>query len=253
LTDIVLVDCSHQICIIKEIKKTIKVKRNWSKVRATSSPVVYEGILYLTFDGVDVQYFIALDKLTGETVCRRDRSVDKDFAAVGSGNLSYNWYLNDALIEGATDSVYSVQNATFANTGQYHVLLSNGASTVQSEKASVLVTPFVEPPSIVIQPNDKRVNLGDASSMVVSAQGTAPLLFQWNFNGEPILGAIQSFYLIDSVTKSDAGHYTVTITNEAGSIESEPATLSLIIPLILSVNRLIWQSHPAIVSNSQLR
>ena len=52
------------------------------RVRAASSPIVDEGLLYLTFDGVDVQYFIALDKLTGETVWRRDRSVVKDFATV---------------------------------------------------------------------------------------------------------------------------------------------------------------------------
>ena len=51
-------------------------------MRAASSPIVDEGLLYLTFDGVDVQYFIALDKLTGETVWRRDRSVVKDFARV---------------------------------------------------------------------------------------------------------------------------------------------------------------------------
>ena len=52
------------------------------RVRAASSPVVDDGLLYLTFDGVDVEYFVALDKLTGETVWRRDRSVGKDFSQV---------------------------------------------------------------------------------------------------------------------------------------------------------------------------
>ena len=41
-----------------------------------SSPVVYNGLLYLTFDGYDVQYITALDKLTGKSVWRRDRNVD---------------------------------------------------------------------------------------------------------------------------------------------------------------------------------
>ena len=41
-----------------------------------SSPVVYNGLLYLTFDGFDFQYITALDKLTGKTVWRRDRNVD---------------------------------------------------------------------------------------------------------------------------------------------------------------------------------
>ena len=43
---------------------------------AGSSPVVYGGLLYLTFDGYDQQYIVALDKLTGDTVWKRDRDID---------------------------------------------------------------------------------------------------------------------------------------------------------------------------------
>ena len=41
-----------------------------------SSPVVYGDLLYLTFDGYDLQYITALNKLTGETVWKKDRAVD---------------------------------------------------------------------------------------------------------------------------------------------------------------------------------
>ena len=41
-----------------------------------SSPVVYGDLLYLTFDGYDQQYIIALDKLTGKTVWKKDRGID---------------------------------------------------------------------------------------------------------------------------------------------------------------------------------
>ena len=41
-----------------------------------SSPIVYGDLLYLTFDGFDVQYITALDKKTGRTVWRSDRNVD---------------------------------------------------------------------------------------------------------------------------------------------------------------------------------
>ncbi len=41
-----------------------------------SSPVVYGGLLYLTFDGYDQQYITALDKLTGKTIWKRDRDID---------------------------------------------------------------------------------------------------------------------------------------------------------------------------------
>jgi hypothetical protein len=67
--------------------------------------------------------------------------------------------------------------------------------------------------------------------MIVSAKGADPLTYQWNLNGVPVAGATQSFYLIDAVGDVHLGTYTVTITNEAGSITSNPATLSLIVPL----------------------
>jgi len=67
--------------------------------------------------------------------------------------------------------------------------------------------------------------------MVVSAKGAEPLTYQWSLNGAPVAEATQSFYLIDSVGEVHTGTYTVTITNEAGSITSNPATLSLIVPL----------------------
>jgi outer membrane protein assembly factor BamB len=39
-----------------------------------SSPILYDNLLILTFDGFDVQYVVALDKKTGQTVWQRDRN-----------------------------------------------------------------------------------------------------------------------------------------------------------------------------------
>lgn len=41
----------------------------------SSSPVLFEGLLILTMDGVDLQYLVALDKQTGKTVWKTPRSV----------------------------------------------------------------------------------------------------------------------------------------------------------------------------------
>jgi outer membrane protein assembly factor BamB len=40
-----------------------------------SSPVVYGDLLYLIFDGADLQYVAALDKTTGKTVWKTDRNI----------------------------------------------------------------------------------------------------------------------------------------------------------------------------------
>ncbi|MGA2254307.1 MAG: PQQ-binding-like beta-propeller repeat protein [Thermoguttaceae bacterium] len=41
-----------------------------------SSAFVYKNLLILTFDGIDMQYIVALDKQTGATVWKTDRSTD---------------------------------------------------------------------------------------------------------------------------------------------------------------------------------
>ncbi|PAW64854.1 MAG: hypothetical protein B9S36_01570 [Verrucomicrobiia bacterium Tous-C2TDCM] len=41
---------------------------------ASSSPVLFENLLILTFDGADLQYVVGLDKTTGKTVWKTDRS-----------------------------------------------------------------------------------------------------------------------------------------------------------------------------------
>ena len=47
---------------------------------AASSPVLFENLLILTFDGFDLQYTVALDKNTGKTVWKRDRNIEYDSA-----------------------------------------------------------------------------------------------------------------------------------------------------------------------------
>jgi len=47
-----------------------------------SSPVLFENLLILTFDGVDVQYVTALDKATGKPVWRTERGIKFTNASV---------------------------------------------------------------------------------------------------------------------------------------------------------------------------
>jgi outer membrane protein assembly factor BamB len=41
-----------------------------------SSPILYDGRLYVAFDGFDLQYVVALDKQSGATVWQKDRDID---------------------------------------------------------------------------------------------------------------------------------------------------------------------------------
>lgn len=46
-----------------------------------SSPVLFRNLLILTVDGIDVQYMAALDRRTGKTVWKTDRSADFTFGS----------------------------------------------------------------------------------------------------------------------------------------------------------------------------
>ena len=62
-----------------------------------SSPVVYGDLLYLIFDGFDLQYVVALNKLTGKTVWKTDRDIN-----YGNYNSNGDWkkaYATPALFE----------------------------------------------------------------------------------------------------------------------------------------------------------
>lgn len=43
---------------------------------AASSPILHENRLFLTFDGFDLQYVVALDKQTGKTLWKQDRNIE---------------------------------------------------------------------------------------------------------------------------------------------------------------------------------
>jgi outer membrane protein assembly factor BamB len=59
---------------------------------AGSSPILYKNLLIMNFDGSDFQYVIALDKLSGKTVWKTDRSIDfKDLTPEGKVSADGDW------------------------------------------------------------------------------------------------------------------------------------------------------------------
>ncbi len=81
------------------------------------------------------------------------------------------------------------------------------------------------PPSIMTQPQSQIVNQGVDATFTVSASGTTPLYYQWRFNTTNIAGATATSYTVASAQTSNAGDYSVVVTNAAGSVTSSNATL----------------------------
>ena len=98
----------------------------------------------------------------------------------------------------------------------------------QAGQAGKCLSPMA--PVIVIQPTNQTALLGANVSFSVTATGTAPLSYRWSFGGVPISGATSSALALPSVSFSNAGSYSVVVTNVVGAITSSPAALTVVLP-----------------------
>jgi RHS repeat-associated protein len=71
---------------------------------------------------------------------------------------------------------------------------------------------------------------GTNVTITMAAAGTAPLTYQWQFNGANIIGATSASLTLNNVNASNVGSYTVVVSNSAGSVTSAAATLTVTVP-----------------------
>jgi len=82
------------------------------------------------------------------------------------------------------------------------------------------------PPGIITQPQDQSATAGDNVSFTVVASGTAPLSYQWQSNSVSVADATNdTFTVFNLTTNLNGSTYSVTVTNVAGSTNSQTATL----------------------------
>ncbi len=154
-------------------------------------------------------------------------NVSFSVTADGTAPLAYQWRFGSTNIAGATTSSYTRMNAQSANAGSYCVVVTNSAGSVTSSTATLAV---IVPPTIVTQSLAQVVSQGADATFIVSADGTAPLAYQWRFGSTNIAGATTNSYTRMNAQPADAGSYCVVVTNSAGSVTSSTATLTVIIP-----------------------
>jgi sugar lactone lactonase YvrE len=119
-----------------------------------------------------------------------------------------------------------------------------GAKTVFSETAGIAVDGkgslyiacsshvirkgvVVGAPVITTQPQGAAVAAGGSVQFVVTATGEPAPSYQWFRNNTAIGGATAASLAFSNVQAGDAGNYTVTVSNSAGSVTSATATLTV--------------------------
>jgi len=145
--------------------------------------------------------------------------------ATGTAPLTYQWMLNSAPISGATTNPFTLYNAQFTDSGTYSVLVTNSLGNVLSSNALINVTNV--PPDITSQPLSLSIATSSNATFSVTANGTAPLTYQWMLNTLPISGATTNPFTIINAQLTNSGTYSVLVTNAGGSILSSNAVLTV--------------------------
>jgi GH25 family lysozyme M1 (1,4-beta-N-acetylmuramidase) len=88
-------------------------------------------------------------------------------------------------------------------------------------------------PVLTTQPFLQRAaDTGSNVSFAVAASGGQPLKYQWRLNGTNVLNATNSAYNLTNAQTTNAGAYTIVVTNSSGSVTSTPVSLLVYPPQV---------------------
>jgi hypothetical protein len=147
--------------------------------------------------------------------------------ATGSSPLSYQWQFGTTNMPGQTNATLLLPDVLLSQSGPYSVLVSNGAGSTPSSNAVLIV---YGPPIIVQPPQNITANSGATATFTVVATSLVPMSYQWESNGLKILGATDSMLTLRGIQTNAQGSYSVIVSNPAGSTNSSPAILKVIVP-----------------------
>ena len=137
--------------------------------------------------------------------------------ASGTPPLSYQWYLSGTNLVGATNSSLTVSNITQTNLGIYTVDVMNPFGFLTSSGAALDMPPYLAQPFAGLV-----TNWGASSVLSVGAWGTGPLSYQWYDDGIAIEGATNQTLALNSIQFTNAGAYSVVVSDAFGSVSNVP-------------------------------
>lgn len=160
--------------------------------------IVYKGLSTVTVNQALDRYTPPTEPLSSTispTSVRMDVGQSKTFTSTVTGGeqpYSYQWYINDSAVYGATSSTW---NFTPSQAGYYSVYLEVIDSLnyqVQSNTVNDIIV--YNQPSVSINPFTVNTTIGESQQLSSNVTGgVAPYTYQWYYaNGTAIAGATAS-------------------------------------------------------------
>jgi pectate lyase/pectin methylesterase-like acyl-CoA thioesterase len=150
--------------------------------------------------------------------------------AVGASALpepAYQWSRDGVAIPGATGPSLLLPTVEAGAAGDYSVTVSNSTGSETSLAAKLTIASEGGAPVIVTHPISNTSTVGDGVTFSVAASGSPSLSYQWLKDGAPIAGATGVTLTRAALQLSDAGFYSVKVSNGVGSVSSAPALLAV--------------------------
>ena len=167
---------------------------------------------------------VALTKLAGA-------SATFSVVATGTAPITYQWRKDGTNITGAVSASYTIPATVTGDAASYDVVITNPAGSRNSNAVTLTVN---TPITITTQPVALTRNVGVSATFTVVATGSAPITYQWRKGAANISGATSATYTIPTPGSTDAGSYSVNVTNVVGTVASNAATLTVNTPLVIT-------------------
>lgn len=149
-------------------------------------------------------------------------SVLLSVTATGAPPLAYRWVKDGTPVARGTNRLLSKINLTLADAGGYQAVVSNSFGMVTSRVASLTLTGA--PPFIYLSPSNSVACATTGARLTVGVSGSPPLVYQWFFQGSPLVNETSSLHIAQA---SLVGDYFVVIRNDFGMVTSAVARVTV--------------------------
>jgi hypothetical protein len=147
--------------------------------------------------------------------------------ATGTAPLSYFWFKGATPMTNGPNPALTIVNAQSGAAGTYSVIVSNNAGTITSSNATLTVIIPSSAPVINTQPGNQIVNLGQNATFNVIVTGSIPMSYLWRKGTTVVTNSTAASFTIANAQSTDAGTYSVIVSNSLGTATSSNATLTV--------------------------
>ena len=156
---------------------------------------------------VDMGYMYEITDMPKAITDCPETSQELKVEATSQGNLSYQWYKNNNIVEGETQNVYSIASLNVSDAGKYKVHVIGECNDEYTNEVDVKVYNY----EITAQPVAIADCPGTKQELKVEATTNGTISYQWYKNNETIEGATQNIYNIESLKNDHLGDYKVLV------------------------------------------